>query len=81
MLRKNFQRVFVPGTFGTPGRAAYTVCTPASPGGGSGGSGGSGGGGKNNCSTVCVPYQSDSIAMGEPVNKKKYSCQTICTSG
>lgn len=79
MLRKDPKRIFVPGVLGTPGRAAYTVCTPASPGGGS--KGGSGGGGSSNCSTVCVPYQSDSIAMGQPVSKTKYSCQTICSSG
>lgn len=81
MLRKNQKRVFVPGVYGTPARAAYTVCTPAAPGGGSGGKGGSGGTGNSSCKTTCVPYQDDSIAMGQPVNKINYSCQTICTSG
>lgn len=83
MLRKDHRQVFHPGSAGTPGRAAYTVCTPANPvgGGGSGGQTGIGGGGSTTCKTICVPYQSESIVMGKPVNRTEYACSTICTSG
>lgn len=83
MLRKNPRQVFHGGVVGNPGRDAYTVCTPLTPvgGGGSGGVGVGGGGGKTTCKTICYPYQSSSIVLGQPVNQTRYSCSTICTSG